>query len=143
MDTTALQRALIALGYPLPKFGADGGFGGETRSTVSMLARSARCCAARCTCRITLVKRCASGAKPSIPNRIGPRPSPGDRRGLRHSPVSNKLVELGRADADLARSLLPRHSAGKVRDRVGLGRHEFADFCLEKKRGLSAPSSTS
>ncbi|MGW9332732.1 N-acetylmuramoyl-L-alanine amidase [Bosea sp. NPDC055594] len=34
MDTTALQRALIAHGHPLPRFGADGHFGGETRTAL-------------------------------------------------------------------------------------------------------------
>ncbi|MDW9786787.1 N-acetylmuramoyl-L-alanine amidase [Sinorhizobium meliloti] len=37
MKTTvqSLQRRLIALGYPLPKFGADGDFGEETREAVN------------------------------------------------------------------------------------------------------------
>ncbi|RVM34225.1 N-acetylmuramoyl-L-alanine amidase [Sinorhizobium meliloti] len=37
MKTTvqSLQRRLIALGYPLPKFGADGDFGKETREAVN------------------------------------------------------------------------------------------------------------
>lgn len=37
MKTTvqSLQRRLIALGYPLPKFGADGDFGEETRAAVN------------------------------------------------------------------------------------------------------------
>lgn len=37
MKTTvqSLQRRLIALGYPLPKFGADGDFGEETRVAVN------------------------------------------------------------------------------------------------------------
>ncbi|RYE71634.1 MAG: hypothetical protein EOP19_31600 [Hyphomicrobiales bacterium] len=39
MDTTALQRALLALGYSLPKFGADGDFGGETRSALQAFQR--------------------------------------------------------------------------------------------------------
>ncbi|PZR94102.1 MAG: hypothetical protein DI537_08380 [Stutzerimonas stutzeri] len=39
MDTTAIQRALIALGYPLPRSGADGDFGGETRSAMQAFQR--------------------------------------------------------------------------------------------------------
>lgn len=39
MDTTAIQRALIALGYPLPRFGADGDFGGETRQAMQAFQR--------------------------------------------------------------------------------------------------------
>lgn len=37
MKTTvqSMQRRLIALGYPLPKFGADGDFGEETRAAVN------------------------------------------------------------------------------------------------------------
>lgn len=41
MDTTALQRALIALGFPLPRFGADGDFGGETRGAMQAFQRKA------------------------------------------------------------------------------------------------------
>lgn len=41
MDTTALQRALIALGHPLPRFGADGDFGGETRTAMQAFQRKA------------------------------------------------------------------------------------------------------
>lgn len=40
MDTTALQRALIAHGYPLPSFGADGDFGGETRDAMQAFQRN-------------------------------------------------------------------------------------------------------
>ena len=39
MDTTAIQRALVALGYPLPKFGADGSFGAETGVAVNNFQR--------------------------------------------------------------------------------------------------------
>ncbi|HTO32076.1 MAG TPA: hypothetical protein VL202_12980 [Pararhizobium sp.] len=36
MKTTAdIQRRLIALGYPLPKYGADGDFGGETQTAIN------------------------------------------------------------------------------------------------------------
>lgn len=41
MDTTALQRALIAHGHPLPRFGADGDFGGETRTAMQAFQRKA------------------------------------------------------------------------------------------------------
>lgn len=34
MSVASLQRRLIALGYPLPKFGADGDFGGETQAAI-------------------------------------------------------------------------------------------------------------
>ncbi len=34
-DVSRLQRGLIAAGYPLPKFGADGGFGPETRAALT------------------------------------------------------------------------------------------------------------
>lgn len=36
---TKVQQALIALGYPMPKYGADGGFGGETGSAVAAFKR--------------------------------------------------------------------------------------------------------
>lgn len=39
MDTTAVQRALVALGYPLKKFGADGSFGGESRAAMNDFQR--------------------------------------------------------------------------------------------------------
>lgn len=39
MDTTALQRALVELGHPLPRFGADGDFGGETRTAMQAFQR--------------------------------------------------------------------------------------------------------
>lgn len=39
MDTTAFQRALMALGYPLRRFGADGSFGGETRDAMNDFQR--------------------------------------------------------------------------------------------------------
>lgn len=39
MDTTALQRALIAHGHRLPRFGADGDFGGETRDAMQAFQR--------------------------------------------------------------------------------------------------------
>lgn len=39
MDTTAIQRALLALGYSLPKFGPDGDFGGETRAAMQTFQR--------------------------------------------------------------------------------------------------------
>lgn len=39
MDTTAIQRALVALGYPMPKFGADGSFGGQTRDAMNDFQR--------------------------------------------------------------------------------------------------------
>lgn len=39
MDTTALQRALIARGHPLPRFGADGHFGGETLTAMQAFQR--------------------------------------------------------------------------------------------------------
>ncbi|MCB5204999.1 N-acetylmuramoyl-L-alanine amidase [Neorhizobium sp. T786] len=34
MSVQSLQRRLIALGFPLPKFGPDGDFGGETQTAV-------------------------------------------------------------------------------------------------------------
>lgn len=40
MDTTAFQRALLAAGFKLPKFGADGGFGGETRDAMQAFQRA-------------------------------------------------------------------------------------------------------
>lgn len=42
MDTTAFQRLLIAAGYPLPRFGADGGFGSETRGAMQQFQRDKR-----------------------------------------------------------------------------------------------------
>lgn len=42
MDTRAFQRALMAAGYPLPKFGADGDFGGETRTAMQAFQRAKR-----------------------------------------------------------------------------------------------------
>lgn len=33
-DVKALQKALIARGYPMPKYGADGGFGDETEAAI-------------------------------------------------------------------------------------------------------------
>lgn len=41
MDTNVFQRALIALDYPLPRFGADGDFGGETRAAMQSFQRQA------------------------------------------------------------------------------------------------------
>jgi len=40
MDTTAFQRALMAAGHKLPKFGADGDFGGETRTAMQAFQRA-------------------------------------------------------------------------------------------------------
>lgn len=39
METTALQRALLALGYRLPKYGADGDFGAETKAALKDFQR--------------------------------------------------------------------------------------------------------
>lgn len=39
MDIKSFQSALIASGYPLPKFGADGSYGGETRDAMQRFQR--------------------------------------------------------------------------------------------------------
>lgn len=41
MTNAEIQRALIALGHPLPRFGADGDFGGETRTAMQAFQREA------------------------------------------------------------------------------------------------------
>lgn len=41
MTNAEIQRALIALGHPLPRFGADGDFGGETRAAMQAFQRKA------------------------------------------------------------------------------------------------------
>lgn len=39
MNDREVQAALMALGYPLPKFGADGSFGGESRAAMNDFQR--------------------------------------------------------------------------------------------------------
>lgn len=41
-DVTFLQRKLISLGYPLPRFGADGTFGAETEAAVRQFQQEQR-----------------------------------------------------------------------------------------------------
>src|SRR4051812_36078946 len=41
-DVKALQKALMAAGYALPKYGADGGFGGEGIAAVKALQHDAK-----------------------------------------------------------------------------------------------------